>query len=199
MSAIERFLRRVVRQGELRVITADGRHFDVGAPDPARRRITLRMTDRRVGFDILRHPRLGVAETFMDGRLVIEEGDIMALIDLVRFNGRWEKGGPSLAAPNPFKRHLGNLRSKLDRLNWEAKSRRNVAHHYDLGDRLYDLFLDADRQYSCAYFTDPDGGWPGDWTGRRPTRRRISPRSWRCGRGSGCWISAAAGAGWRCT
>ena len=74
---------------------------------------------------------------------------------MLRFNGRWETGGQQLAAPNPLKRHFGNFQARLNRLNWEARSRRNVAHHYDLGDRLYDLFLDADRQYSCAFFTDP--------------------------------------------
>ena len=47
------------------------------------------------------------------------------------------------------------LRARLDRLNWQRRSRRNVAHHYDLGDQLYELFLDKDLQYSCGYFTDP--------------------------------------------
>ncbi|TVV76157.1 SAM-dependent methyltransferase [Sphingomonas solaris] len=155
MAAIDRFLGKLIREGELRVISADGRVADFGKPDPQRPRITIRLADARVAFDIARHPRLGAAEAFMDGRLLIEEGDIAGLIDLIRFNGRWERGGGNLAAKNPIKRHLGNLRARLDRLNWEAKSRRNVAHHYDLGNRLYDLFLDADRQYSCAYFTDP--------------------------------------------
>jgi cyclopropane-fatty-acyl-phospholipid synthase len=50
---------------------------------------------------------------------------------------------------------VATVYGKADRLNWERKSKRNVAHHYDLNDRLYDLFLDSDRQYSCAYFTDP--------------------------------------------
>jgi cyclopropane-fatty-acyl-phospholipid synthase len=58
-----------------------------------------------------------------------------------------------------FFSHVGNLiRSTGSSLNWERQSKRNVAHHYDLNDRLYDLFLDADRQYSCAYFTGPDIG-----------------------------------------
>ena len=52
----------------------------------------------------------------------------------------------------------GTVLRRIDRINWQAKSRRNVAHHYDLGDRLYDLFLDADRQYSCGYFTDAANG-----------------------------------------
>ncbi|WP_156680316.1 SAM-dependent methyltransferase [Sphingomonas profundi] len=155
MATIDRMLGRLVRRGELRVIDAAGRLHDVGTPDPGRPRVTIRLADRRVGLDIVRHPRLGAAEAFIDGRLIIEEGDIAGLIDLIRANGAWEKPGPSLAAPNPLRRHWGNARARLDRFNWGAKSRRNVAHHYDIGDRLYDLFLDADRQYSCAYFTDP--------------------------------------------
>ncbi len=158
MAAIDRMLGRLVRTGELRVIDAQGRVTDVGRPDPAHTPITIRLADARVGRDIFRHPRLGVAETFMDGRLLIEQGDIAGLIDLIRANGRWETGGQNLAQANPLKRHFGNFRARLDRVNWQAKSRRNVAHHYDLGDRLYDLFLDADRQYSCAYFTDPANG-----------------------------------------
>ncbi len=154
MSAIERLLGRIVRRGELTIIMADGKVAKVGAPDPARRPVTIRLADRGVALAILRDPRLGLAETFMDGRFVIEEGDIADLIDLVRSNQPWEGGGNSLGKKNPLKRAFGNMRARLDRLNWEAKSRRNVSHHYDLGNRLYDLFLDADRQYSCAYFTD---------------------------------------------
>ncbi|MDE2043086.1 MAG: class I SAM-dependent methyltransferase, partial [Alphaproteobacteria bacterium] len=60
--------------------------------------------------------------------------------------------GPSRSG---FGEWLGAARNMVERRNWAARSKRNVAHHYDLNDRLYDLFLDADRQYSCAYFTDP--------------------------------------------
>ena len=145
----------MLRKGELTVIDADGSRRSYGTPDPGRAPFVIRFTDAKAADHLARHPRLGAAETWMDGRLVIEQGDIAGLIDLIRSNGRWEKGGPSLAQGNPLKRHLGNFRARADKWNWEAKSRRNVAHHYDLGDRLYDLFLDADRQYSCAYFTDP--------------------------------------------
>src|SRR3546814_2063806 len=54
-----------------------------------------------------------------------------------------------------MKKSGSRMIARLDRLNWQRRSKQNVAHHYDLSDRLYDLFLDADRQYSCAYFTDP--------------------------------------------
>ncbi len=155
MWLFNKFAGKLLRKGELTVIDADGSRRSYGAPDPGRPPFVVRFTDAKAADHLARHPRLGAAELWMDGRMVIEQGDIAGLIDLIRANGAWEKGGQSLAAPNPLRRHFGNFRSKLDRLNWEAKSKRNVAHHYDLGDRLYDLFLDADRQYSCAYFTDP--------------------------------------------
>jgi cyclopropane-fatty-acyl-phospholipid synthase len=151
-------LKRFMRTGELVVVDADGSRHSYGTPDPVRPPVVIRFTDAKVADFIARHPRLGGAEAFMDGRLVVEQGDIMAMIDLIRANGNWEKGGQSIAQPNPLRRIVSRSMLRLDRLNWEAKSKRNVAHHYDLGDRLYDLFLDADRQYSCGYFTDPANG-----------------------------------------
>jgi cyclopropane-fatty-acyl-phospholipid synthase len=87
----------------------------------------------------------------MDGRLSVEDGTILDLLEMVVGANRWEDGGRGRKA-------LGRGKSKVLRLfrrNRPAKSRRNVAHHYDLKDDLYELFLDEDKQYSCAYFTDP--------------------------------------------
>jgi cyclopropane-fatty-acyl-phospholipid synthase len=155
MWLLDRMLSRFVRRGKFVIVDADGSRHEYGDGAPGEPSVRIRLTDRKVANFIAGHPRLGGAEAFMDARLVIEEGDIATMIDLVRGNGTWEKGGRSLAQPNPIRRAFGTTRMRLDRLNWAAKSKRNVAHHYDLGDRLYDLFLDADRQYSCAYFTDP--------------------------------------------
>ena len=93
----------------------------------------------------------------MDGRLVIERGDILALLRLVTANNKWEDATGNLT-PGAFKRAFDSVRFRLDRINMARRSKRNVAHHYDLSARLYDLFLDADRQYSMAYFTDPANG-----------------------------------------
>lgn len=90
----------------------------------------------------------------MDGRLLIEQGDIRDLVNLLAGNGLWEEGGRGLK-PSPARRAVAAVTHRLNRINMARKSKRNVAHHYDLSDRLYDLFLDADRQYSCAYYTDP--------------------------------------------
>ena len=113
--------------------------------------LTVRLTDRKVALDILKSPSLGVGEAYMDGRLVIEDGTILDLLKMVQESNRWEDGSEAKALGRDFKRLLRKLKR-----NNPTRSRRNVAHHYDLRDELYELFLDEDKQYSCAYFTDPD-------------------------------------------
>jgi cyclopropane-fatty-acyl-phospholipid synthase len=116
--------------------------------------LTVRFTDRKVAFDIVRNPRLGLGEAYMDGRLVIEDGTILDLLEMVVGANRWEdwgEGRKALSKGKAAKRLL-----KLLKPNNLKRARRNVAHHYDLRDELYELFLDADKQYSCAYWTDPE-------------------------------------------
>ncbi|WP_425229149.1 class I SAM-dependent methyltransferase [Sphingomonas sp.] len=154
MALIDYFLGRVVRRGELTLIHPDGRRVALGAPDPVLKPVTMRFRDGGVGRGIVRDPGLGAGEAFMDGRLVIEQGDILDLLTLVTANDQWESGQARLAPSLPA-RAFGAVKYRVDRFNMARASKRNVAHHYDLNDRLYDLFLDRDRQYSCAYFTDP--------------------------------------------
>ncbi|WP_267378516.1 MULTISPECIES: cyclopropane-fatty-acyl-phospholipid synthase family protein [unclassified Sphingomonas] len=154
MALIDRFLARRVKRGQLTVTHADGKTLRFGTPDPAFPDVAIRFTDRGAASFIVRHPALGAAEAFMDGRLVVERGDIRDLVNLLTANDPWEAGADALAA-NPLRRSVAAVTHRLNRINMARRSKRNVAHHYDLSDRLYDLFLDADRQYSCAYFTDP--------------------------------------------
>ena len=116
--------------------------------------LTVRFRDRKVAFDIARNPRLHLGEAYMDARLVIEDGTILDLLELVVGSNRWEEGGSGRQAMRRGKRRL----ARLFRRNDLRRARRNVAHHYDLKDELYDLFLDSDKQYSCAYFADPGNG-----------------------------------------
>jgi cyclopropane-fatty-acyl-phospholipid synthase len=115
--------------------------------------LTVRFTDKKVAFDIVKNPRLGVGEAYMDGRLIIEDGTILDLLRLIVGANPWEEGGEG---------RRSYARGKLSKLGRVLKSnnlkraRKNVAHHYDLNDELYELFLDADKQYSCAYWTDPE-------------------------------------------
>jgi cyclopropane-fatty-acyl-phospholipid synthase len=150
MSLIGKLIGKLLPKGSITVITPGKppRTFGPGgAPH-----LTIRFADRRVGFDIVKNPRLGVGEAYMDGRLTIEDGTILDLLRLVVGANPWEGGGEGRRS---FKK--GKLRKLARALkdNNLQRARRNVAHHYDLKDELYDLFLDADKQYSCAYFTDP--------------------------------------------
>ncbi|MFM8543358.1 MAG: class I SAM-dependent methyltransferase [Chakrabartia sp.] len=155
MWVLLQLLRRTILHGRLMIIDATGRSYGFGKAHPDFSQVTMRFADGRVARDIIRNPRLGFGEAWLDGRLLFEEGDIAAFLTLFRKNASWEKGGEGLTPKGLLRRAGSEALARLDRFNWERKSRRNVAHHYDLEGRLFDLFLDADRQYSCAYFTDP--------------------------------------------
>ncbi len=154
MALIDMFLARAVKRGTLTLHRPGTPTKIFGTPDPAFPDVVLRFADRKVARAIVADPGLGAAEAFMDGRLLIEQGDIRALVELLTRNDPWEAGLSKLAA-NAGRRAVAGLAHRYGRINMERASKKNVAHHYDLSDRLYDLFLDADRQYSCAYFTDP--------------------------------------------
>ena len=153
MAFIDRFFARAFTRGQLTVIHPDGTRATFGSPDPELAPVTIRLAPGTARA-IMTDPALGAAEAFMDGRLTIEQGDILGLLALAKASNPWEAGTGALK-PRPLKNAVDAVRFRLDRINMARRSKRNVAHHYDLSDRLYDLFLDADRQYSCAYYTDP--------------------------------------------
>ena len=151
---LDRFLTRAVRHGRLGVVYADGSATAHGVETPGFPDIVIRFTDDRVPRDILTDPRLGAAEAFIDGRLVIEEGDVMGLVSLLRANNPWDKGG-EIGPPRRFKRLVNRAAFAAEQINSRLGARRNVAHHYDIGNELYALMLDAEHwQYSCAYWAE---------------------------------------------
>jgi cyclopropane-fatty-acyl-phospholipid synthase len=149
---LKRFLSGAVTHGRLGIVHADGTADEFGSEAEGFPDIVLRFTDDRVPRDIVLDPRLGAAEAYMDGRLVIEAGDVMGLVTLLRANSPWEKGG-QFAGPS-FTRRLRNRVGWLaERVNDALSARENVAHHYDIGNDLYALMLDSEHwQYSCAYW-----------------------------------------------
>jgi len=151
MFLLDLALRRLVTQGTLTLTEASGRQRTYGTKTAGWPDLGLRLHDARVPGAIARNPTLGMAECFMDGRLSIENGDIMDFVGFIRRNNPWEKGG-DLDNLNLFDKLRVAISARLDQRNQRLSSRRNVAHHYDLDDRLYDLFLDPARQYSCAYW-----------------------------------------------
>ena len=148
MSLIGRLIDKLLTKGSITLLTPGKKPRTYGAGGG--NHLTVRLTDRKVGFDILRSPSLGVGEAYMDGRLIIEDGTILDLLEMAQDSNPFESGAPPKAMTRDAKRLFRKLRR-----NDPTRSRRNVAHHYDLSDELYELFLDDDKQYSCAYFTDP--------------------------------------------
>ncbi|WP_374444635.1 class I SAM-dependent methyltransferase [Stella sp.] len=144
-----RFLGRLVRYGNLALVDADGRSWTFG--DGAGAPVVVRLHDRSLHTKLALKPELHVGEAYMDGTLTIEQGDLYDFLLLATENLARMPEPPVLKAGRAVERWLRGLRQ----YNPVGKAKANVAHHYDLSGRLYDLFLDADRQYSCAYFTDP--------------------------------------------
>lgn len=143
-------LRHIVRRGTFRLVDADGQvHVFSGEPW---RTVTMRLHDRALARELFFNGRLKLGEAFMDGRLTVDDGSIYDLLDFLTFN-------MSLAPPHLIMRigdHIGKVVRSFQQYNPLHKARENVAHHYDLSDTLYSLFLDNDRQYSCGYFASPN-------------------------------------------
>jgi len=150
MAMIEKLVGKIIRKGQLTLVWPDGGKSQFGPG--GKPSLTVRLADKSTAFAIARNPRLGFGEAYMDGRIAIEDGTILDLMELVTGANRWEEGGAGRKAfakgKNPLQR-IWRARNKVKR------ARQNVAHHYDIGNDLYRLFLDDDMQYSCAYFTDP--------------------------------------------
>lgn len=144
---LDPLLRKLIRHGSLRVIDWKGGSETYG--DGRGPRVTIRIHDRGTGWRLLLNPQFETGEAYMEERLTVEEGSLHDFLDLV-FRSI---GLQPLSYPlHGVTEGLRNLMRGIHQHNPAARSRRNVAHHYDLSDRLYELFLDADRQYSCGYF-----------------------------------------------
>lgn len=145
---LAKILERAIRIGRLRVVDASGAvHTFNGSPAGD---VAIRLHDPALHWKLILRPRLYLPEAFMDGTLTIEEGSLFDLMDLFAVNLE--------ALPEGLVAHLLNgsatLLRRAHQYNPVARAHRNAAHHYDLSDQLYELFLDRDRQYSCAYFRE---------------------------------------------
>jgi cyclopropane-fatty-acyl-phospholipid synthase len=141
------FLKRFIRRGDITFTTANGEKFTCG--DGTGPHVFVRFLTADAQRRVLRNPELALGEIYVDGNFVVENGSIAdalaILMDQPEVLPRWAKVQWGL-------RYLGR---HLRQFNWRGRSKNNVAHHYDLDGRLYSLFLDADKQYSCAYFEQP--------------------------------------------
>lgn len=144
-----RLLARLIRQGDLTVVDACGiRHRFGGPPIDGVAPVTIRLHDRRLHERLFVHPRLLIGEAFVDGTLTIEDG---TLYDFLAICGNNTARAGEQVGPLDALLWLGR---RFQQFNPLTRARHNVAHHYDLSEKLFALFLDADRQYSCAYFAE---------------------------------------------
>jgi cyclopropane-fatty-acyl-phospholipid synthase len=142
------FLKRFIRVGSVTMIDPKGRATQFG--NGASPRVAIRVHTTAASRRMALNPRLAIGEAFMEGQLTIEDGTLYDFIDLCCINQ--ELDPPALLK---LLDRFDFVWRRVRQLNNELRSRHNVAHHYDLSARLYDLFLDDDRQYSCAYFAEP--------------------------------------------
>jgi cyclopropane-fatty-acyl-phospholipid synthase len=150
-AAVDRLLRFLlktfIRRGTFRVTTSRGTVLTFG--DGTGRPVSVRFATRAAEWGILLDPELKFGEAYMDGTFVVEQGSIADVLAIMLGQNT---DVPHWARLQGMRRFLYR---RLTQFNPRPRSRRNVAHHYDLDGRLYSLFLDADRQYSCAYFEYP--------------------------------------------
>src|SRR5262249_7759069 len=141
-------LKTFIRRGTFRVTTSRGTVFAFG--DGTGQPVSVRFASRKAEWAILLDPELKFGESYMDGTFVVEDGTIADVL-AIALGQRSEV--PHWARLQGLLRYLWR---RLSQFNPRPRAKQNVAHHYDLDGRLYSLFLDADRQYSCAYFERPD-------------------------------------------
>jgi cyclopropane-fatty-acyl-phospholipid synthase len=148
---LNQFLTGLIQQGRLRVTYPDGetKTYDGAAPGPE---VAITLLDSDLPRRIVLSPEMAVSEGYVDGRLTIEEDDLDGFLRLAIGNVA-ARGLPWYQQPLEILRYLSR---HVMQFNPVGRSRKNVAHHYDLSGELYDLFLDKDRQYSCAYFKHDD-------------------------------------------
>jgi len=154
MFLLDRLLRRFVTVGPLTIVDARGRTYTYGNPAPGVAPVRLRFTDTRLPWAMVRDLSMGAGEGYMDGRLLIEHGDVRDLTELVTLNAAQHSGGDTGRIMHGATSALRFLREH----NPARRAQANVSHHYDLSDQLYDVFLDPERQYSCGYWRAPHVG-----------------------------------------
>ena len=147
---LDRLLARTIRQGGLEVTWSDGgvSYYGNGGEPFAR----VAFHDAAAEIAILRNPELALGEAYMDGKLAFPNDTLADLMLLLNENWTTFRSIPWLRALSRVRR----IGQRILENNDVRHAERNVAHHYDLDERLYRLFLDSDLQYSCGYFATPE-------------------------------------------
>ena len=148
---LARFLNKIFEKDGFILIDANSKKYIIGSPK-SENPIQIKILDKQLHFKLLIQPDLYLGEAYTEGKIVIENGTLTDFLDLALMNiGRKDI--------NIISYLINKLRGSyryLTNFNFIKKSKMNVAHHYDISDELYELFLDPKKQYSCAYFKNED-------------------------------------------
>jgi len=147
MFPLSHMLKSFVRLGTLKVIDADGATHVFGGREPGPK-VTMRLTDPTLYRSLFFNPELAAGEAYMDGRMSFEDSTLRDFLTLFSVN-RLSLGSYPL---QKVLRRVSRGLKRFQQANPVGKAQQNVAHHYDIGNDFYRLFLDRGMQYSCAYF-----------------------------------------------
>ena len=149
--SLARFLNKLFKKDGFILVDANSKKYIIGLPIN-KNPIIVKILDKKLHYKLLFRPDLYFGEGYSNGSIVIENGSLSDFLDIALMNiGRGELNLFSMLI-NKF---YGSYRY-LTNFNFIKKSKMNVAHHYDLSDDLYSLFLDPKKQYSCGYFKNED-------------------------------------------
>ncbi|NMN67454.1 cyclopropane-fatty-acyl-phospholipid synthase [Candidatus Pelagibacter ubique] len=148
---LAKFLNDIFKNDGFILVDADSKKYIIGSPQK-KIPITIKILNKKLHYKLLLRPDLYFGEAYSDGDIIIENGTLTDFLDLALMN----IGRGKLNFFSNFVNKLSGSYRYLTNFNFIKKSKMNVAHHYDLSDQLYDLFLDPKKQYSCAYFKNKD-------------------------------------------
>ena len=144
---ISKIYNKLIKEDGFILIDSKKNEYVIGKPEKENP-ITIRLLDKKLNYKLILFPTLYFGEAYTNGSIKIENGNLTDFLNIMFKNfGKGEVTN--------FDYILNKIRGTyrfLTNFNFISKSKKNIAHHYDISEKLYDLFLDEKRQYSCAYF-----------------------------------------------
>ena len=141
------FLNNLIKHDGFVLIDSNSKKFVIGNPIKENP-IILKLLDKSLNYKLLLNPDLYFGEAYTNGSLVIENGTLTEFLEIAIRN----IGTQNINVYGKILNKLKGFYRYLTNFNKGFISKKNVSHHYDISEKLYDLFLDTNRQYSCAYF-----------------------------------------------
>ena len=148
---LSNFLNRLIKDDGFELVDANSKSYLIGKPKKENP-IRFKILDKTLHWKLLINPDLYLGEGYTDGSIVIENGTLTEFLDITFKNIGRDSTNSITNTLDKFRR----IYRYITNFNLIGKSKQNVAHHYDLSNKFYDLFLDEKRQYSCAYFKNED-------------------------------------------